>query len=415
MLSNQRIPLPSSTGTRSTPSPSSSPALRHCCEMSAPLIATIFSPAAALACATAASTPSVTNVNGVFPRGQSAGGWCVTTNTGTPSGWLPPHAPATAYCRLPQMWAPTLLSTSRSCRALSSAVRKVMSSRWVGTSTSPLPSQPNRCSTSSFGPATPSPRFLRRPQVAASPADRNLSRVIGRSLPTMPISPMPLVPIGLTYGSSSSTQSASIVPTSALVAMWYWAKSWLITCPNRGSTTLSSCSAIDRPHVMPPSSCERAVLGLTIRPTAKTPSRRGTRTSPVFSCTRTSANCAPKLCIANCWVYGLSGISALTSSPSAGTVGEDVSRSRRRRAASKIAEPQLVIPVEPPATDATGRAVSPMCRSTSLTATSKASAAIWVSAVQVPVPKSAAPISTWYRPSGPTRIVATDPGSRNTG
>src|SRR5262245_30982687 len=65
---------------------------------------------------------------------------------------------------------------------------------------------------------------------------RSLSTVIGRSrtrmpvawctalaiaaaVPTMPSSPMPLDPIGLTYGSSSRTQSTSIEPTSALVAM----------------------------------------------------------------------------------------------------------------------------------------------------------------------------------------------------
>ena len=57
----------------------------------------------------------------------------------------------------------------------------------------------------------------------------------------------------------------SIEPTSALVAMWYSAKSWLTTCPNRGSSTLSSCSAIESPIVIPPSSCERAVLALMIR------------------------------------------------------------------------------------------------------------------------------------------------------
>ncbi len=33
---------------------------------------------------------------------------------------------------------------------------------------------------------------------------------------------------------------------------------------------------------MPPRSCERAVFGLMMRPAAKTPSRRGTRTSPVY-------------------------------------------------------------------------------------------------------------------------------------
>jgi hypothetical protein len=64
------------------------------------------------------------------------------------------------------------------------------------------------------------------------------------------------------------------------------------------------------------------------------------------------------------------------------------------RAASTIAEPQLVIPDDAPAVDAWGSAVSPMRRSMSLMVTCRASAAIWVSAFQVPVPMSAAPIST---------------------
>src|SRR5947208_1394916 len=38
--------------------------------------------------------------------------------------------------------------------------------------------------------------------------------------------------------------------------MWYSAKSWLATCPNRTSRQLSSCNAIDNPMVMPPNSCE---------------------------------------------------------------------------------------------------------------------------------------------------------------
>ena len=45
---------------------------------------------------------------------------------------------------------------------------------------------------------------------------------------------------------------------------------------------------------MPPMNCERAVVGLMIRPAANTPSSRGTRTSPVSASTRTSANWAPK-------------------------------------------------------------------------------------------------------------------------
>jgi hypothetical protein len=133
-----------------------------------------------------------------------------------------------------------------------------------------------------------------------------------------------------------------------------------------------------------------------IRPAANTPSRRGTRTSPVSEWTRTSANCAPKLCIPNWSAYGFSGISPVTSSPSAGTAPawSDARRARSLPAASTIAVPQLVMPDEPPALQAMGSAVSPIRSWTSSTVTSRASAAIWVSAVQVPVPMSAAPIRT---------------------
>ncbi|GDY41596.1 hypothetical protein SANT12839_024780 [Streptomyces antimycoticus] len=107
-----------------------------------------------------------------------------------------------------------------------------------------------------------------------------------------------LGPMGLVYGSGSSSQWASTAWTSAWEAMWYWAKSWLTTWPNRGSSTLCSYSAIDIPWVIPPMSWERAVLGLMTRPTSNIPSSRVTRSSPVSSSTRTSANWAPKLCIA---------------------------------------------------------------------------------------------------------------------
>jgi hypothetical protein len=73
------------------------------------------------------------------------------------------------------------------------------------------------------------------------------------------------------------------------------------------------------------------------------------------------------------------------------------------------------MPLEPPAIDAGGNAVSPMCSSTASTGAPSASAAIWVSAVQVPVPMSAAPIRTVYRPSAAAWIVAADPGRRKVG
>ncbi|GDY41595.1 hypothetical protein SANT12839_024770 [Streptomyces antimycoticus] len=90
------------------------------------------------------------------------------------------------------------------------------------------------------------------------------------------------------------------------------------------------------------------------------------------------------------------GISAVTSSPSGGAIPpcSDRSRARNWSAASQIAVPQLLIPAENPATDAAGSAVSPIRISTCPTGTLSASAAIWVSAVQVPVPMSAAAIRT---------------------
>ena len=105
---------------------------------------------------------------------------------------------------------------------------------------------------------------------------------------------------------------------------------------------------------MPPISCERAVFGLMIRPTSNTPSRRGTRTSPVSACTRTSANWAPKLCIANRSAYGLSGISAVTSRPLGGHRAAVLgpARARSSPAAATIAEPQQLMPDEKPALDA---------------------------------------------------------------
>ena len=71
------------------------------------------------------------------------------------------------------------------------------------------------------------------------------------------------------------------------------ARSLLAKPPNAWSMTPSSCRAIDRPIVMPPISWDRAVVGLTMRPAAKTPTILGTRTSPVSMLTRACTNWAP--------------------------------------------------------------------------------------------------------------------------
>src|SRR3712207_1908986 len=62
--SNNRTPPPSKAGTRSTCISSRRPNLMHSCTMLAAPTATSFSPATALACSMALSTPSVTKVNG---------------------------------------------------------------------------------------------------------------------------------------------------------------------------------------------------------------------------------------------------------------------------------------------------------------------------------------------------------------
>ena len=137
---------------------------------------------------------------------------------------------------------------------------------------------------------------------------------------------------------------------------------------------------------MPPSSCERPVFALIMRPTANTPSMRGTRTSPVSASTRTSANCAPNACIEKFFASGFSPTSPCASSPSAGTTPpySSCSRARSFAAASQIALPHDEMPIEPPAPGARGSAESPISRRTRSNGTPSASAAICVSAVHVP-------------------------------
>ena len=88
--------------------------------------------------------------------------------------------------------------------------------------------------------------------------------------PTMPISPIPLEPIGLTYGSSSSIQLTSISPTSGWLDV-VLGESWFTTCPTVHLPCSPRAAPIPRPIVIPPINCERAVLGLMMFPTAKTP------------------------------------------------------------------------------------------------------------------------------------------------
>ena len=147
------------------------------------------------------------------------------------------------------------------------------------------------------------------------------------------------------------------------------------------------------PHVIPPSAWERASRGLTIRPAAKTPSSRVTRSSWVAESTETSANCAPYACREYACIASTSSrVPANALSPSAGISPSISSRSLRQ--ARTIACPQEAVPSEAKPPIAQGSEVSPSSTTTSSTPTPSSSAAICASAVRDPVPMSTAAIET---------------------
>src|SRR3982751_508877 len=113
LWSNNRTPSPSRTGTRSTCISSRSPDLMHCCTRFAPITPTSLSPAAAFACATALSRPSVTNVKDDPRFTHSCGTEWVRTKTGTPKGCPPPHPLVRSNVRRPVTKAPVVVLVSR--------------------------------------------------------------------------------------------------------------------------------------------------------------------------------------------------------------------------------------------------------------------------------------------------------------
>src|SRR3569833_847509 len=148
-FSNHRTPVPSSTGTRSTWIASSRPASRHCRAIFALATTTFLSPAVSRARPTAVPTEPAKAKD----SGPSAGGSWVTTTTGTPSGWVPPQPWVMSYRCRPATSAPTPAIDSRMYAALAGDMRNVAHSTAVGTSTSPLPMQPNSLSIPSAGSA----------------------------------------------------------------------------------------------------------------------------------------------------------------------------------------------------------------------------------------------------------------------
>ena len=136
-----------------------------------------------------------------------------------------------------------------------------------------------------------------------------LSRVMGRSrtrlpvawkmalamaaaTPTMPISPMPLAPSGLTISSCSSTKITSSCWMSACTGKWYSARLWFIQRPSEVSIIPSSCRPMPIPQTMPPATWFSPVLRLRMRPAATAVTTRLTWTLPKSSSTLTSTNTA---------------------------------------------------------------------------------------------------------------------------
>ena len=81
--------------------------------------------------------------------------------------------------------------------------------------------------------------------------------------------------------------------TSACTGTWYSARPGFTIRPVRGSTSVSSVSAVPIPITIPPRSWLVAVFALITVPTSNTDTQRDTRTSPVSSSTSTSQKCAP--------------------------------------------------------------------------------------------------------------------------
>jgi hypothetical protein len=161
LWSNNRTPSPSRTGTRSRCISSRSPDLMHCCTRFAPITPTSLSPAAAFACATALSRPSVTNVKDDPWFTHSCGTEWVRTKTGTPKGCPPPHPRVRSNVLRPVTKAPVVVLVSRRYSAVCGATLNTISVPGSLYSVSPpmyhaksrSPPLPIGASGPSFGPA----------------------------------------------------------------------------------------------------------------------------------------------------------------------------------------------------------------------------------------------------------------------
>ena len=123
---------------------------------------------------------------------------------------------------------------------------------------------------------------------------------------------------------------------------------------------------------MPPMNCERAVFGLMTRPTPKTPSSRGRRTSPLSTSTRDLDELGAE------GVARRARASALPRRRCRAVGPRPRPAPAAPAQAFTTAEPHDAVPIEPPAIAAWPKSLSPISIRTCSGSTPSASAAIWV-------------------------------------
>ena len=118
---------------------------------------------------------------------------------------------------------------------------------------------------------------------------------IAAAVPTMPISPMPLAPIGLRCASSSGIHAASMSCTSAPAGTWYWARSRLRKLPACGVHRGLLHQRHAQAHGHAADELRPGERSAMTRPTANTQSSREPD-SPVAGSTAPRENWAPNGC-----------------------------------------------------------------------------------------------------------------------
>ena len=274
--------------------------------------------------------------------------------------------------------------------------------------------------------------------MTSAPVASRIAFAIAAAVGTIGGSPRPFEPRFVRCSSGTSTRSQTISGTSAIVGSLYASSVFVSTVPVRGSSSRCSENVCPSAWMIPPSIWLRAPSGLITRPTSWIATTFSTRTSPVPTSTATSASWIPNVStripvgfgprapLPRIWpsssrpVISSSGqlppseqtmLPPRRVSVSSGRSNRCAASSTTWRAASAAAE-RTAGPIEgsvdePPEIDANGpRAESPICTSTRSSGRPSSSAAIIAIAVRVPVPMSCIAVTTFARPSEPSRTQA---------